>query len=249
MIKEGLLKFIGKLGYTITKNKSSVAGDFSADNSFSEILNACRDYSMTSIERMYALYQAVHFVEKNDVEGDIVECGVWKGGSSMLAALSLKSLNSFNRHLFLYDTFEGMSNPSDLDISVDGDKPAEHWEKISKDDKIFCYSSIDEVKVNLAKTSYPQTNIHFIKGKVEDTIPGTLPQKISILRLDTDWFESTYHELKYLFPLLSKNGILIIDDYGHWKGARTAVDSYFKEMNIYPLLQRTDYTGRMMVKI
>ncbi|MFN4149649.1 MAG: TylF/MycF/NovP-related O-methyltransferase, partial [Candidatus Sericytochromatia bacterium] len=73
--------------------------------------------------------------------------------------------------------------------------------------------------------------------------------KISLLRLDTDWFESTYHELKYLFPLLSKNGVLIIDDYGHWKGAKEAVDKYIKEENITILLNRIDYTGRIGIKI
>ena len=89
---------------------------------------------------------------------------------------------------------------------------------------------------------------HFIKGKVEDTIPEKMPQKISILRLDTDWYESTKHELEHLFPLLAKNGVLIIDDYGHWQGAKQAVDEYLSSQNIHLLLNRVDYTGRMAVK-
>ena len=76
-----------------------------------------------------------------------------------------------------------------------------------------------------------------------------MPKQIALLRLNTDWFESTYHELVHLYPLLSKGGVLIIDDYGHWQGARKAVDTYFKEQGIYPLLHRIDYTGRIMQKL
>jgi hypothetical protein len=88
----------------------------------------------------------------------------------------------------------------------------------------------------------------FIKGKVEETIPGTLPKEISLLRLDTDWYESTLHNLVHLYPLLRKGGILILDDYGHWQGARKATDEYFARENIIPFLSRIDYTGRLYVK-
>jgi hypothetical protein len=104
------------------------------------------------------------------------------------------------------------------------------------------------VKLNIESTNYPKNLVHFVKGKVEDTIPQTMPEKIAILRLDTDWYESTYHELKHLFPKLVKGGIIIIDDYGHWKGAREAVDQYFTENGIHILLNRIDYTGRIGIK-
>ena len=84
---------------------------------------------------------------------------------------------------------------------------------------------------------------------MEDTIPKNSPEKISILRLDTDWYESTKHELEYLFPRLSSGGILIIDDYGHFKGAKKAVDEYFTKNKIQYFLNRIDYTGRLIVKI
>jgi hypothetical protein len=86
-------------------------------------------------------------------------------------------------------------------------------------------------------------------GKVEDTIPADIPEKIALLRLDTDWYESTKHELIHLFPRLQKGGVLIIDDYGFWKGARKAVDEYFAENNIQILLNRIDDTGRMAIKL
>ena len=102
---------------------------------------------------------------------------------------------------------------------------------------------------NLILTNYPINNFQLIKGKVEDTLPGImLPDSISLLRLDTDFYESTLHELKHLYPLLSKNGVLIIDDYGHWQGCKQAVDEYFDKENISLLLNRIDYTGRVAIK-
>ncbi len=81
-----------------------------------------------------------------------------------------------------------------------------------------------------------------------DTIPKNVPEKISILRLDTDWYESTKHELNNLFPRLVSGGILIIDDYGHFQGSKKAVDEYFEENKISSFLFRIDYTGRLFVK-
>ena len=99
----------------------------------------------------------------------------------------------------------------------------------------------------MKSTGYPVGNIRLLKGKVEDTIPGTMPAKIALLRLDTDWYESTKHELTYLFPLLEKSGVLIIDDYGAWQGARKAVDEYLKD-NGTVYLNRIDFTGRLLIK-
>ncbi|MFX1257024.1 MAG: TylF/MycF/NovP-related O-methyltransferase [Promethearchaeota archaeon] len=101
----------------------------------------------------------------------------------------------------------------------------------------------------MALTGYPKESVVYIKGKVENTIPNMIPEKISLLRLDTDWYNSTYHELKHLYPILSQKGIIIIDDYGHWKGARKATDNYFKENNVQILLNRIDYKGRLGIKL
>ena len=87
-----------------------------------------------------------------------------------------------------------------------------------------------------------------VKGKVEDTLPGHAPDHIAVLRLDTDWYASTKHEMEHLYPRLARGGVLIIDDYGHWAGSRQAVDEYLAEHGIHLLLNRTDYTGRMALK-
>jgi len=164
--------------------------------------------------------------------------------------LTLKHLGFEDRELFLYDTFTGMTKPGEIDVSSSG-KPALNEfskRKTSEDSSTWCLSSLDEVKENLFSTFYPQEKIHFIEGKVEETIPNHIPEQIAILRLDTDWYESTKHELIHLFPRLQPNGVLIIDDYGHWQGARKAVDEYIAENNICILLNRLDYSGRIAVK-
>jgi hypothetical protein len=150
-----------------------------------------------------------------------------------------------DRKIYLYDTFEGMTMPGDND----GDWEKTEWEKNKVNEQInnWCLAPLEDVQANMATTGYPKENIFFIKGKVEETIPGTLPGKISLLRLDTDWYESTKHELNHLYPLLEKGGILIIDDYGAWPGARKATDEYFAA-NGPVYLNRLDYTGRLIIK-
>jgi hypothetical protein len=151
----------------------------------------------------------------------------------------------------MYDTYEGMSEPTENDKDIAGIDANDLLQKASKEDQasVWCFSSLDEVKNNLKLTNYPDNNIHFIKGKVEDTIPESIPNGyIALLRLDTDWYESTKHELIHLFPLLVKSGVLIIDDYGHWVGAKKAVDEYIQQNGITLFLAKVDYSGRMAIK-
>jgi O-methyltransferase len=234
--------------YTLKKvNPAEFAADIYADAGFMAIYGQVRDFTMTSIERMYSLYQSIHYVIDHNVPGDFVECGVWKGGSSMIIALTLKKLGVENRTIYMYDTYEGMSAPTDKDRDIFGGSAENQLKGAQKTEDIWCYSTLDEVKANMQRTGYPASKIVFSKGKVEDTIPHTIPANIALLRLDTDWYESTLHELKNLYPLLSKQGVLILDDYGHWQGARKAVDEYFTAGEKL-LLNRIDYTGRIAVK-
>lgn len=208
-----------------------------------EIIEKVKPYTMTSPERIVSLIRAVNYIEQNNIEGSIVECGVWKGGSIMAALLTLKEKN---RNIFLYDTFEGMSEPTKSDLTLNGSSALDIYKDIQGN---WCYSSLEEVKSNILNTTYPQEYLNFIKGKVEQTIPSQgIPDKIALLRLDTDWYESTKHEMKYLFPKLVKGGIIIIDDYGHWTGCRKAIDEYISNNNIKLFLTRVDYTCRIGVK-
>lgn len=244
---------IQKAGFDIVRHIKNESGfvyppDFSPENI--EICEIVKPYTMTSQERVNSLINAVRYVVKNELNGAFVECGVWKGGSSMAMALTLNKLGSEKRDMYLYDTFSGMSAPSDVDISIWGRTAHQTFSetKTSDDTSGWCLSSLEEVKQNLFSTGYDKEKFHFIKGKVEETIPKSIPKEIALLRLDTDWYESTKHELIHLFPLLKPNGVLIIDDYGHWEGARKAVDEYISDNNIRILLNRIDYTGRIAVK-
>jgi len=247
MINKVLKKFNFQL--VKTNQKHNLFSDFETE--FIDILNKCKPYTMTSEERLYAMNKAVEYLVKNNILGDIVECGVWRGGSTMCALLALIKLGKSDRNVFLYDTFEGMSEPTEKDANLLGKDAKQLLDESQKttEDIMWCYAPIEDVKKNIESTSYPHQLVTYIKGKVEDTIPGTMPGEIALLRLDTDWYESTYHELKFLFPKLVKGGVLIIDDYGHWQGAREAVDQYFKENNIHMLLNRIDYTGRIGIKM
>ncbi len=217
----------------------------------SRIIKVAAPYTMTSKERMIALINAVRYLEKYNISGSFVECGVWQGGSAMIMAETLSHLQSFRRELILYDTFEGMNEPTSVDRSYDGKAAVDQLsESTSKREnpRAWCYSTLNEVKGNLQKVSYPKERIVYIEGKVEDTLTGHLPDQIALLRLDTDWYESTKAELEYLFPKLVPGGVLIIDDYGHWQGCKKAVDEYFEQENVPILFNRIDYTGRIGVK-
>ncbi len=254
-MKKILKKIFLKLGYSIHKIEEGGSPDARypdmKEKEFWDIYDVCHPFTMTSVERMYALYQAVNYVLAKKIPGDFVECGVWRGGSSMLIAYMLENRNIRNRKLYLYDTFEGMSEPTQWDIDAYGKNSIDLMAKgiNDKENSVWCLADLTDVKKNMTRTSLPSNQIIYIKGKVENTLPEKSPEnKMALLRLDTDWYESTRHELLHLFPLLQNKGVLIIDDYGHWEGCRKAVDEYWKENNLDIFLHRIDDTGRMGIK-
>ncbi|MGH9856507.1 MAG: TylF/MycF/NovP-related O-methyltransferase [Acidobacteriota bacterium] len=236
-----------KFGYEIWNYKGEFPPDFEAESA-KTIRNVAR-YTSGSAERVHALIQAVEYIVQNKVPGDFVECGVWRGGSMMAMAETLLRLGQGDRQLYLYDTFSGMPQPGDKDVSFRDEAATVTWNKLKrKDFNQWCYAPVDEVRENMHRTGYNPANVHLIQGLVEETIPTKAPNDIALLRLDTDWYESVRHELIHLFPRLSRGGILIVDDYGHWMGARQATDEYFRENRIPILLNRIDYTARIAVK-
>jgi hypothetical protein len=251
-VKTLVLKAFDRLGYVIVaKDDYGYTSDFSPDLTAEEqeICEQVAPYTMTSSLRVVSLIHASKHIAANDIAGDIVECGAWRGGSMMAVAETLKRLGDTTRKLFLYDTFEGMTEPGERDLQFDGRPAGELRELIEAKTGKWCYAGMEEVEQNLTNTGYPAENIRLIEGKVEDTIPATMPDRIALLRLDTDWYESTRHELVHLYPRLVSGGILIIDDYGHWRGSKEAVDEYFASTGTTrPFLHRIDYSGRLVVK-
>ena len=243
-------KALNRFGFDVVRHHPSNGVNFEnfPDLSTEErrIVNAVKPFTMTGIERIACLINAVNYITDNKIPGDIAECGVWRGGSMMTVALTLLARKDTSRKLYLYDTYEGMSEPTQFDKSLDGTAAQTLMKEESEK---WCYASIEDVRENVLSTGYPEEKLHFVKGKVEETIPQTIPSDLSLLRLDTDWYESTKHELIHLYPRLAPEGILVIDDYGHWQGARKAVDEYFAEREQKIYLHRIDYTGRIAVGV
>jgi len=213
------------------------------------VLAAARGLSMTSPVAQWELIQAIRHIEDRRIPGDIVECGVWRGGNLVIAGLLRKRLG-FDRRIWGFDTFAGMTAPTDVDSkpgdeSLDVRKKFEDLERAGRND--WCYASEEDVLTNF-RARVGSEDLRTIKGPVETTLkdPGNLPDKIALLRLDTDFYESTKAELEILYPRLSPGGVLIIDDYGEWAGARKATDEYFAGQGIW--LHYVTHTVRLMVK-
>lgn len=206
--------------------------------------------TMVSLERLYTTVMACKYALDRDIEGDFVECGVWRGGNAIAAAEIFKLYKS-DKSVWLFDTFKGMTAPTDADVRASDGKSAEkqYIADLKETHNDWCYASIDDVRQNFANRGLT-SNIFFVEGDVCHTLDGAMvPNKICVLRLDTDWYESTKKELEVLYPKLSLGGCLIIDDYGYWSGSKKATDEYFESHNNRPFLQYTDYTGRVAVKV
>ncbi|HWZ35178.1 MAG TPA: TylF/MycF/NovP-related O-methyltransferase [Mucilaginibacter sp.] len=253
MIRKTVRGLAKKFGYDIVKpDERLVVDGLPADFDVATVdtYKRVKPFTMTTPERIASLVNAVNYLVKNNIRGDFVECGVWRGGSTMAAIDTLLKAGDKSREIYLYDTYEGMSEPTEVDKVFTGTGADLLMETTDREDptSVWCYSAIEDVQRNVGTLKYPTEKIHFVKGKVEDTIPQTLPGKIALLRLDTDFYESTAHELKHLYPLLVPGGVIIIDDYGHWEGARKAVDEYIEAEKLPLLLNRIDYTGRIGIK-
>jgi len=242
-------RLLGRFGYLVVKRDFfPVHSDLfhNGDTIFTRSFAKVPGKSLTSPERMFGLFSAIEYLVASSINGDIVECGVWKGGSSMLAALTLMELGASDRALHLFDTFEGMPTADANDVDFGGRSGAAFYNSdISADDRLVV--SISEVEANMRSTGYPMERVRLIKGPVEQTLPSNAPDRIALLRLDTDFYSSTRHELEHLWPRVVPGGVVIIDDYGHWKGARQAVDEFLAHQRPL-LLHRLDYTGRLFVK-
>jgi len=238
-VKQIIQRLANTLGYNIIRRDGCAPDMTSSERA---IHAQVKPYTMTSVERVVCLIQAVEYISTNNISGDIAECGVWRGGSMMAVAHKLLELGDTSRTLFLYDTFQGMPPPTKKD-KMSGVLAAEILEK---NNAVKCIADLDDVRRNLLSTNYPPERLRFIAGKVEETLPVAKPESLALLRLDTDWYESTLCELQHLYPVLTKGGILIIDDYGHWEGARAAVDEFFGAHR--PFLHRIDYSGRLLIK-
>lgn len=254
MRKTLITKILSLLGLQPASRRHLV--DEFADKLFLADENRQRDiYAQVKSQTMIggpgilANMDAIDYISKNRIPGAIVECGVWKGGSVAAMLERLKDHQETSRSIFLFDTFAGMTAPTAFDKkgSVDVQKKFENSQKDGHNE--WCYSPLTTVKGTISRTGYPEQNVFYVQGDVLETLPVTKTGEIALLRLDTDWYESTKAELEHLYPKVVRGGVIIIDDYGAWEGARKATDEYFRQKNMYPLMFRIDQTRRIFVKL
>ena len=212
------------------------------DSRFFPLYGASRKFSMTSVPALYELYKSVQYIARAGIPGALAECGVWRGGSVMMMAYTLLQEKKADRDLYLFDTFEGLPEPDPaVDVDFEGNAAASQWFHG------WARCARERVVENVAATGYPRELIHCVEGMVEDTLPELLvPQHLALLRVDTDWHSSTKIVLETLWPRLANGGVLILDDYGHWQGARLATDNFFADKPVK--MNRVDYAVRSIQK-
>lgn len=205
------------------------------DPGFISVYRQFQHLTMVPWKPLYWSWLAARYVREHGVVGDVVECGVFKGGCSIMMA------TAHDRTAWMYDTFSGMPEPTEFDFKGEakGDRfdALKRYENAKRDGYVdWVYSSLDSVREAIRSSELPVSRFKLVQGKVEDTIPGAVPDKIALLRLDTDFYTSTRHELEHLYPRLSPGGIVIVDDYGSWAGSRKAVDEYLASLPLRPLM-------------
>jgi hypothetical protein len=247
LAKAGIFRAAWNLGYEIRQTSAPPPPHYlELNSSYADTIRGVRQFTMCPYEKIAALVDAIRYIARAKIPGAIVECGVWRGGSIMTAALTLLESGDI-RDLYLFDTFTGMTEPTRDDVDMWGN-PAQprYLDSMAGSHNEWCYASLEDVRRNVLSTGYPEDRCHFIQGDVLKTVPHQGLGPIALLRLDTDWYESTLHELTMLYPKLTHQGVLIIDDYGYWNGCRKAVDEYFAKGG--PFLIAIDSTGKIAVK-
>lgn len=227
--------------------------------------------SMTSADRINGLYAALEYIRQNNIDGDLVECGVWRGGNILGMLKYLEYHNNTKPNVWLYDTFNGMTVPdNNIDVTYNNETAidilnGQCWEEIKQSlieddypkekkifllEQVFAWTNLDQVKKTLSTANYPAEKIKFVIGDICQTLlqKENIPDKIALLRLDTDWYASTKIELEVLWDKLEVGAPCIIDDYGHWQGAKRAVDEFMEKLPVAHEIKHLDYTGVIVYK-
>ncbi|MBJ7326346.1 MAG: class I SAM-dependent methyltransferase [Chthoniobacterales bacterium] len=253
-MKKVVKSVINSLGYQITKVSPPPTPvenwPFDCTEADVRILRAILGFTMTGVSNQLQLIQAVRYIVRARIPGCFVECGVWRGGSSMAIAMALEQEGELNRDIYLFDTFEGMPPPGEKDNRFDGAAADTLLSQDPQKQGVFwAVAGLQEVQANVFSSGYPKDQLHFTKGPVEETLLDD-PSKgaVALLRLDTDWYESTKCEMEHFFARVAPGGIVIFDDFGYWQGARRAVEEYLAAAGEEYFLLRIDETARLLIK-
>jgi O-methyltransferase len=191
---------------------------------------------MTSLERVAALCEAVRYVTHHAIPGDLVECGVWRGGACILMRAVLAVYGDEKRSVWLADSFAGVPAP-DADNYV-----ADQNLRLDLSADILAVSEAT-VRANFERYGLLDDRVRFLPGWFRDTLPDAPIGRIAVLRLDGDLYESTTQALEALHPRLSVGGFCIIDDYHAIEACRKAVTDYRERHNIFADIREIDGCG------
>jgi len=239
LLKKTIKKIFNHYGYKIELvEKYSVARPIQPDDILKKHLEIVNPYTMVNFEGLVSLYDQVKYLEENNINGDFVECGVWKGGCVGLMALANKRFGKKYRNLHLFDSFQDMPEPQegiDGDLAISQSMEWSHGGKSGKIEPLHGFydtlggpGTLQDCKELIeGKIKYTSNLIKYNVGWFNETLPNNEIQSIALLRLDSDWYQSTKMCLQYLESKVVKNGFIIIDDYGTYDGCKKAVDEYF----------------------
>lgn len=221
-----------------------------------------RAKTMVAYVSLVSLWQQIRYCEEKKIEGDYVECGVWKGGSVGLMALANLAYGAERRRLHLFDAFDDICEP---DPAVDGERAISEMKKFAGRDRSTITGALspvagiyehlggpgdlDEVKKFIEDDlGYDPTQCIYHKGWFQDTLPKAEIDKIAVLRLDSDWYASTKICLETLHDKVVPGGFVIIDDYGCYEGCRKAVDEFLQVRGLKVFLNHVTTDCRYWVK-
>tara|TARA_B100000965_G_C19553190_1_gene741013 strand:- start:172 stop:978 length:807 start_codon:yes stop_codon:yes gene_type:complete len=251
--KKIIKSFFNLFGLELTKTnnfmqrRENLVVELKDDKFSKELIEKVNPYiNSATIPTRWSLIQIMSYLDRNKIEGDLLECGVFRGGSlAMICILAEKF--KMKKNIYAYDTFgTGHSVYSDYDTDLKNNSKISNREHKYKEG---FFPSEENVKENLQKLTVKSEFMpKFIKGKVEETlyIKENLPNKIALARIDTDLYDSTKHELEVFYPRISKGGVLQINGYGVGEGVKKAVDEYFKNKQVW--MHRVDFGCRVMIK-
>jgi predicted O-methyltransferase YrrM len=207
-----------------------------ASDPFARAYRTVRPYTMSGDARLRGLYNAIRHVTERKIPGAVIECGTARGGSAALLGLAMQRFDD-RRPLWVFDTFEGIPPPTAADPDYE---IATSYTGAFRGDLREVTSLFDRLGL--------LENATLVKGRFEDTIPQSNTGAIAVLHVDGDWYESVKVCLDHLYDRVSPGGVIQIDDYGHWEGARKAVDEFLAARHISGVLRYLDYTGRQLLK-
>jgi len=188
-----------------------------------------RALTMVPISRLNNIQRCIEDVITNDVPGDLLEAGVWRGGTAVFMRAALAAHNCEDRRLWVADSFEGLAKP---DPALHPIEAKAHESKLMKDVYHHFAVSLDEVQSNFSRLGLLDARVRFLKGWFKDTLPSAPIERLAVMRLDGDLYESTMDALVSLYPKLSPGGFAIIDDYNAVESCNEAVHDFLNERGI-----------------